>query len=413
MNDLSESEAENSLRHFHSTLLNALPASPHPESFHYSSQRTIEVPHPGLLSFEQSEACKSDNEVSNFERMGAELKNMKISDDIEAHWDSQLKLSNLLMSRRRSHYVEDINAPILPKLNLKCSDEERSERLSFQHSLRSQFAAQNAAKLMFQKPTRAVPTQSLESSKISFERQPFSISPQISEVAPKRSNADQKYDFKQRVTAILIKLFRGEPISQQELEAAESDLWRRTLAALRKKYSLDLFEGKCNPIKPRRNEELFKFVLKKGFKRLFKNFKISSHGFVKGRKILDEEEFYKYYFFDQLNGNLEEMQACFLPGSKIQKAQAKGDKKLDQNVTIAYLYKLFTHQTFRSDFELFLTKDFVKDYLDSQKKKLKDIAEQINKSPATSSIKFPWTKSGIEIAKSAFATTFLNALPTN
>ena len=45
-----------------------------------------------------------------------------------------------------------------------------------------------------------------------------------------------------------------------------------------------------------RKENKSKYIVKKGIKFLFKKFKEKNNCFIKGKKILDEEEFYFYYF---------------------------------------------------------------------------------------------------------------------
>lgn len=62
-----------------------------------------------------------------------------------------------------------------------------------------------------------------------------------------------------------------------------------------KKYEIQNWKLKNLKVK-QRNENKWKFVIKKGFKFLYKKFKAKNNHFITGTKLKDEEEFYKYYF---------------------------------------------------------------------------------------------------------------------
>ena len=100
--------------------------------------------------------------------------------------------------------------------------------------------------------------------------------------------------------------------------------------------------------KKKRNEEYIKFVIKRGFKFLFKKFKQNNNHFIKGAKILDEEVFYEHYFQKDSELTGTPLKDYFLPGSKIQK---KLNPELKSgNLTNFYLKKIFSVTEFRNAF---------------------------------------------------------------
>lgn len=100
-----------------------------------------------------------------------------------------------------------------------------------------------------------------------------------------------------RFYQILLSIFSNNKVERASLneltEEDKSDLFEM----LKKKFYVDE-KGENYELKKyrRRNEEQIKFVLKKGFRRLFIDFKKNNNNFLKGNKLLDELEFYTHYF---------------------------------------------------------------------------------------------------------------------
>ena len=200
----------------------------------------------------------------------------------------------------------------------------------------------------------------------------------------------------------LLRLFKNERIFENNRQNISKQTIELCREILHKKFTFDEEQMTIESLKNKRNEEHFKFVVKRGFKYLFKNFKINNKGFIKGRKILDEEEFYFYYFFNHLDSLEDKIQTCFLPGSKIQKKFNKNVAKLDQNITIAYMERVFKSVKFRSDFRYFLDHVYIEDCLENQIKKLKNIVQNKTIGLKNNQNKLPWTKWEIEFAKGNF-----------
>lgn len=321
------------------------------------SHHALETPALGLLSWEHSEACKSDHDQASFEQIGAHFRNLRITDDFDAYQSQELRLSELVLQRRRSLFREeafrkyDVGSP----------------------------------------PPVTVPLPSHIPSK-EFLSEP--LPPEVQQ---------------ERLAAVLLQLFRGQTVTPEAVRCLPSELLRKTAGLLRTKFALDEERWRLEPSKPKRNEEMFKFVLKKGFRHLFRTFK-QSRGFVKGRKLLDEKEFYRHYFLGGSGDSLLAVQGCFLPGSKIQKSFAQGPARLDQNVTLAYLQKVLSFPQFRADFGVFLDKHFLKGFQDALRRKLAEVAAALVAGRSLKTVKLPWTQGEAEAARANFSKSLLQPL---
>ena len=119
---------------------------------------------------------------------------------------------------------------------------------------------------------------------------------------------------------VLCKIFKEESLGDAEYRQLSQEAIGFIKELLKRKFFFDLNFMNFELIKcRRRNEEQFKFVVKKAFKRLFRNFKRANNGFIKGSKIYDELEFYQFYFKETAAVDHAQLEWYLLPGSKIQK----------------------------------------------------------------------------------------------
>ena len=140
-----------------------------------------------------------------------------------------------------------------------------------------------------------------------------------------------------------------------------------------------------------RNEDQCKFVIKKAMKHLFKQFKARNNFFIKGEKILDEYEFYNYYFKEEAERVKCFIDWFFLPGSKIQK-NSQIISKLDKTVSYAYIIRLFMSKVFRKDFTDYLLDQFFEEYVELRNSKINTIIEKLQTNQfRIRSLKLPWT----------------------
>ena len=87
-----------------------------------------------------------------------------------------------------------------------------------------------------------------------------------------------------------------------------------------------------------RRENKSKYIVKKGIKFLFKKFKQKNDYFIRGKKILNEEEFYLYYF-KCLESEKFPIESVYLPGSKISQISMKNPTF--KTIKIDYLKMIF------------------------------------------------------------------------
>lgn len=201
----------------------------------------------------------------------------------------------------------------------------------------------------------------------------------------------------------LLKIFENEPLTNLDFAFLSPDALAYLREVLRRKFvlgpnfeGLELIKGR------RRNEEQFKFVVKKGMKRLFRNFKRSRKGFIKGDKLLDELEFYRHYFWDASGHDRAQFDAFFLPGSKIQKEFAAGAARLDKTVSFSYLARVFRSEPFKRDFVAYLLHDFGQEYVQTRAHKLLKVAANFEAGKRPKSNKLPWTRAEMVEAQKCF-----------
>lgn len=201
----------------------------------------------------------------------------------------------------------------------------------------------------------------------------------------------------------LSKVFQDDQIRESDFGFLTDNSLSYIREILRKKFIFGANFENFELIKPRRrNEEQFKFVIKKGFKRLFKIFKKQHNGFIKGDKLLDEFEFYRFYFWETANYNRQMFEGFLLPGSKIQKEFASPNMKIDKTVSFAYLSRIFKSEAFKRDFISYLLNDFVDEYIQIRNQKLLKIAVYFVTKKKLKSNKLPWTKLELYEAQKSF-----------
>lgn len=138
----------------------------------------------------------------------------------------------------------------------------------------------------------------------------------------------------------------------------------------------------------KRNEEYIKFVIKRGFKHLFKKYKKCHNHFILGSKLMDEEVFYEYYFLEDSKTQQIEIDNYYLPGSKIQKSRSSSKHK---NLTFSYLKLIFLVEKFQKDFKDYFQNHYVKSCRKERKKKLVLLCKKFKKANSFEGLKLPWT----------------------
>ena len=218
-----------------------------------------------------------------------------------------------------------------------------------------------------------------------------------------QSTNDTNCRMENTIYLTLCRIFQEEIPSDFEYQRLNNEALAFIHEILKKKFKFDSNFVNFELIKARRrHEEQFKFVIKKGFKRLFKNFKKMRNGFVKGDKIMDEMEFYSHYFGEMVGYDKVLMEGYFLPGSKIQKVFTSSQTKIDKTVSIAYLSRVFRSDLFRKDFVSYLLNYFVPEYIQTRNQKLLKISMNYTLRKRLKSNKLPWTKTELENAQKCF-----------
>ena len=163
---------------------------------------------------------------------------------------------------------------------------------------------------------------------------------------------------------------------------------------LSKKFTFENLEGPFLIIrKGRRTEDQFKFVLRRGIKRLIKNFK-NKNPKIGGSKLTYEIQFYDYYFGESSERNNEPIGKYYLPGSKAQDSLNgyKGD--LDRTVSFAYTHRLMSSEKFKKAFTRYLLEGLLEDCVEARNEQLGRISNAIrtekNKIP-----NLPWANDEI------------------
>ena len=129
-------------------------------------------------------------------------------------------------------------------------------------------------------------------------------------------------------------IFDKQTLSAELNQSLSSDAQLYLKDALKKKFYFDneLQTFSLRKVR-RRTEEHFKFVTKLGFKFMFKNFKRLHNNFIRGNKLLDQLEFYRFYFGKFASDKNERLEEFFLPSSKIQREMHKLARKADKTVS--------------------------------------------------------------------------------
>lgn len=201
----------------------------------------------------------------------------------------------------------------------------------------------------------------------------------------------------------LSKIFENETLGDADFRYLSPDALSYLKDVIRRKFLLGPDLTSIELIKPRRrNEEQFKFVVKKGIKKLFKNFKKLNKNFIKGDKLLDELEFYRHYFWEISVAERIQFDAFFLPGSKIQREFSSPTLKADKTVTFAYISRVFKSDLFRRDFVAYLLNGFVEEYVQQRAQKLMKVAVNFEAGKRPKSNKLPWTRWEMVEAQKSF-----------
>lgn len=225
-------------------------------------------------------------------------------------------------------------------------------------------------------------------------RQALSVCSSSGEGGPKMNS---------QIFLFLRKIFENEPLQNIDFAFLSAPALEYLRDVLRRKFVLGPnFEGLELIKARRRNEERFKFVVKKGIKRLFKNFKKAHNGFIKGDKLQDELEFYRHYFWEAAGIDRGRFHAFLLPGSKIQKELTLGPGKVDKTVSFSYLARIFSADRFRSDFVFYLLNDFAQECLQTRDQKLLKIADNFEAGRRPRGNKLPWTRLEMVEAQKCF-----------
>ena len=205
------------------------------------------------------------------------------------------------------------------------------------------------------------------------------------------------------IFSLLSKIFQEEILRDSDFQFLTDTALSYIREILKKKFTFGSNFKNFELIKARRrNEEQFKFVVKKGFKRLFKNFKKMKRGFIKGDKLLDELEFYRFYFLETCNSDRTQFEGFLLPGSKIQKEFTNPQTKMDKTVSFVYLIRIFKSESFKRDFISYLLNDFVGEYVTIRNLKLMKLAIHFTGKKKVKTNKLPWTQSELFEAQKCF-----------
>lgn len=237
---------------------------------------------------------------------------------------------------------------------------------------------------------------SASNSKGSDSPQKCALSVCSTSIDPNAKMTDSIYMF-------LLKIFENEEIKDHDCAFLSPTAISYLESVLHRKFifgpnfsSLELIKAR------RRNEEQFKFVVKKGIKRLFKNFKKVHKGFIKGDKLLDELEFYKHYFWETAGFDRANFDGFFLPGSKIQKEFSAPMTKLDRTVSFNYLSRIFRSELFKKDFISYLLNGFAEEYVQTRAQRLLKVAVNFEAGRRPKGSKLPWTRWEMTEAQKSF-----------
>jgi len=234
---------------------------------------------------------------------------------------------------------------------------------------------------------------SFDSKELSFERQN----------SGNRISDSKGYEL---VFTILDSLFEKQSFDPSVFIELTQQTWSNLIELIKKKFVVNeqyLILGLRK--NKRRNEEQCKFVFKKAMKRLFKLFKAKNNYFIKGNKILDEIEFYNYYFKSTAEFLGEPIQLFYLPGCKLQIQTTK--QNVDKTISYAYMKRVFSSESFKQDFVHYLVEYFVEEYKKTRNEKIDKIREKIfTDNFKVKSVKLPWTNEELAEAQN----TLLNII---
>ena len=123
--------------------------------------------------------------------------------------------------------------------------------------------------------------------------------------------------------SFLIKLYEEEEYDQELVNSIEKHKFSMLSEFLNTKFEISKDTFKLIDTK-KRNEEYLKFVVKRGFKYLFKKFKKNLNYFISQDKLEKWRSFYSYYFKEEANTHGVPLYEYYLPYSKIYKEAING-----------------------------------------------------------------------------------------
>lgn len=208
---------------------------------------------------------------------------------------------------------------------------------------------------------------------------------------------DEKDSEKETLFKILKSIMLTDFFSYSLIEDISENTKLFLYKLLKKKFHLNSNLEIKGIRKQRRNEEKFKYVVKRGFKYLFKKFKALNHFFILGTKKLDEIQFYKYYFEEiSIKLNLP-IDLFYLPGSKLQKYSIKC-LKFDKTVSTCYMEKIFLSKKFKEDFIKYVLNEFSLESYKIRDEKIMKILDKF-KNDKYKNLRLPWTNNEISFAQ--------------
>lgn len=195
------------------------------------------------------------------------------------------------------------------------------------------------------------------------------------------------------VQRVLSKIFSRQS-SELEFESLNSELDASIREILKPNFELGPFLEIVRVKKRRRSEEENKFIVKKGLKFLIRKFKRDNSKVSHNLKVLDELEFYRFYFQSEVD-----LEAFLMPGCKLQRASSKNN--LNRTVSEAYLERIFSSSAFRKDFRDYVVNHFEVEYNLIKESKIEAIAKCVCEGNGKK-VQIPWTDAEVQKAKVNF-----------
>lgn len=212
-----------------------------------------------------------------------------------------------------------------------------------------------------------------------------------------KKRPDEKKSEKKLLKKILQSIMLTDSFSYSLIEGISEKTKSFLYKLLKKKFILDPSLEIKGIRKRRRNEEKFKYVVKRGFKYLFKKFKARNNFFILGTKKLDEIQFYKYYFEETSTKLNLPIDLFYLPGSKLQKYSIKF-LKFDKTVSTCYMEKIFLSKKFKEDFIKYVLNEFSLESYKIRDEKIIKILDKFG-DDKYKNLRLPWTNNEISFAQ--------------